>query len=135
MTEKMYEELLEKAKKMTEYAYAPYSKFMVGACVLYESGNVYGGCNVENSSYGLSLCAERNAISNAIAHGETTPPVAIAIVSPSKKLCQPCGACRQCLCEFQKRDKDVDVVLEDKDGKPKVYKSSELLPMGFNLLD
>ena len=135
MTEEGYEELLEKAKKMTEFAYAPYSKFMVGASILYESGNVYGGCNVENSSYGLSLCAERNAISNAISHGETTNPIAIAIVSPSKKLCQPCGACRQWLCEFQKRDKDIDVILEDKDGKPKVFKSSELLPMGFNLLD
>ena len=135
MTEDGYEELLEKAKKMTEFAYAPYSKFMVGASVLYESGKVYGGCNVDNSSYGLSLCAERNAISNAIAHGETTNPIAIAIVSPNKKMCQPCGACRQWLCEFQKRDKDIDVVLEDKEGKPKVFKSSELLPMGFDLLD
>ena len=63
---KYYEELLEKAKAMTEFSYAPYSKFLVGASILYESGNVYGGCNVENSSYGLSLCAERNAISNAV---------------------------------------------------------------------
>lgn len=125
-----YEDLLEKAKKMTEYAYAPYSKFMVGASVLYESGNVYGGCNVENSSYGLSLCAERNAISNAVAHGETSNPIAIAIVSKSKKLCQPCGACRQWLCEF-KGSKDIDVVLEDENGKPKIFKGEELLPYSF----
>lgn len=129
-----YEELLSKAKEMTNYSYCPYSKFAVGACVLYESGKIYCGCNVENSSYGLSLCAERNAISNAIACGEHSYPVAIAIVSPNKKLCQPCGACRQWFCEFQNRDKDIEIVLEDENGLPKVFKSSELLPHGFDLI-
>ncbi|MBQ7450868.1 cytidine deaminase [bacterium] len=129
-----YNDLLEKAKEVSKSAYCPYSKFAVGACVLYESGNFYIGCNVENSSYGLSLCAERNAFSTAIANGEKTSPVAIAIVSPNKKLCQPCGACRQWLCEFQKRDCDIDVILEDENGQPKVFKSSELLPHGFDLI-
>jgi len=128
-----YAELLEKAKFMTTYAYAPYSKFMVGAAILYESGNVYGGCNVENSSYGLSLCAERNAMSNAIAHGEKSAPVAIAIVSAKQKLCPPCGACRQWLSEFQKEDKDIDIILEGKDENPVIYKISELLPLKFVL--
>lgn len=129
-----YEELLMKAKEMTEFSYCPYSKFAVGACVLYESGKTYGGCNVENSSYGLSLCAERNAISSAIASGEKTNPIAIAIVSPNKKMCLPCGACRQWFCEFQKRDNDIEVILEDENGNPKIFKSSELLPHGFDLI-
>ena len=133
--EKCYAELLEKAKQMTEFAYAPYSKFMVGAAVLYENGNVYGECNVENSSYGLSLCAERNALSNAIAHGEKSAPIAIAIVSANQKLCPPCGACRQWLSEFQHKDKDIDIILEGEDGNPAVYKISELLPLRFNLPD
>ena len=129
-----YKELLEKAKKMTEFSYCPYSRFAVGACILYESGKTYCGCNVENASYGLSLCAERNAISTAIAQGETTAPIAIAIVSPNKILCQPCGACRQWLCEFQKRDKDIEIVLENRNGSPKVFKSSKLLPHGFDII-
>ena len=129
-----YNELLEKAKQMTEYSYCPYSKFAVGACILYESGKTYGGCNVENASYGLSLCAERNAISSAIAQGEKSLPKAIAIVSPNKKLCQPCGACRQWLCEFQSKDKDIEIILEDENGNPKIFKSSELLPFGFDLI-
>ena len=65
-----YECLIEKAKEALENAYAPYSKFKVGACALFESGNIYTGCNVENASYGLSLCAERNALSCAKAAGE-----------------------------------------------------------------
>ena len=133
--EKYYEELLEKAKAMTEFSYAPYSKFLVGASILYKSGNVYGGCNVENSSYGLSLCAERNAISNAVAHGEKSAPVAIAIVSKNRKMCSPCGACRQWLVEFEHKDIDVEVILEGENGEPKVYKASELLPLSFNLND
>ena len=65
-------ELFEKAKNASKNAYCPYSKFPVGACILYESGKIYTGCNVENASYGLSLCAERNAMSSAINMGETT---------------------------------------------------------------
>ncbi len=130
-----YEELLEKAKAMTEFSYAPYSKFMVGASILYESGNIYGGCNVENSSYGLSLCAERNAISNAVSHGEKSAPVAIAIVSKNKKMCPPCGACRQWLMEFEHKGKDIEVILEGEDGTPDIHLASELLPLSFNLND
>lgn len=130
-----YGDLINKAKEMTKYSYCPYSKFAVGACVLYESGREYTGCNVENASYGLALCAERNAISNAIASGENSAPIAIAIASPNKKLCMPCGACRQWLCEFQKREKDIEVVLEDENGQPKIFKISELLPFGFDLIN
>ena len=73
-----YEELLKRAKEVSKNAYTPYSKFNVGACVLAESGNMYVGCNFENSSYGMSICAERNAIGTAIANGEKKI-VAIAI--------------------------------------------------------
>ena len=77
------EELLNIAKEASQRAYCPYSKFSVGACALYESGEIYAGCNVENSSYGLSLCAERNAMSNAIIAGEKSKIVKIAIFSPN----------------------------------------------------
>ena len=75
----IYKVLLEEAKTASENTYSPYSNFPVGACVLYESGNKYCGCNVENASYGLALCAERNAISSAIANGEKSKIKAIAI--------------------------------------------------------
>ena len=95
-------ELLKLAKEVSKKAYCPYSKFPVGACVLFESGNIYTGCNIENSSYGLSLCAERNAISTAIAKGESSKLVRIAIYSPNSSKCFPCGACRQWIQEFAK---------------------------------
>ena len=88
-------ELLQKAKEASENAYAPYSKFYVGACALYDTGNFYTGCNVENASYGLSLCAERNAISNAIVAGEKGKLIKVAIFSKNRTNCMPCGACRQ----------------------------------------
>ena len=78
----MYENLLSQAIQASENSYSPYSEFSVGASVLYESGNVYTGCNVENASYGLSLCAERCAISSAISSGEKSKIKAIAIYSP-----------------------------------------------------
>ena len=83
--ENIYEELFEKAKKASENAYCPYSKFPVGASILYESSNIYTGCNVENVSFGLTLCAERNAMANAVASGEKTGIKAIAIYSPKQK--------------------------------------------------
>ena len=127
-----YDEMLEKAKFVSEHAYAKYSDFSVGACVLFESGNFYSGCNVENASYGLALCAERNAISNAIAAGEHTKIVALAIYSPQTPLCSPCGACRQWIYEF-KSDNGTNIILADENFKPVVYSIDELLPLGFAL--
>ena len=124
--------LLDLAKKVAENAYVPYSKFHVGACILYESGNYYLGCNVENASYGLTLCAERNAISNAISAGEKTKPVKIAIYSPDSKLCWPCGACRQWIYEFED-GQHTKIILEGEDGKPVSYCINELLPHIFKL--
>lgn len=127
---KNYDLLMEKAKEASKNAYAPYSDFPVGACVLAQSGKTYTGCNVENSSYGLALCAERNAITNAVSQGEKGI-VAIAIYAPKMTNCLPCGACRQFIFEFQGAN-EIDVITQSQDGL-KVYKINELLPEGFKL--
>ncbi|OGI04080.1 MAG: cytidine deaminase [Candidatus Melainabacteria bacterium GWF2_37_15] len=117
--------LLELASEAAKKAYAPYSKFRVGACALYEDGSVYTGCNVENVSYGLTICAERSAISAAVANGEHGGLVAIAIFSPDSELCFPCGACRQWIIEFSDNAK---IIVQDKTGKPVEVSIKELLP-------
>ena len=126
-----YNELLEYAKEASKKSYSPYSKFPVGACVLYESGKIYQGCNVENASYGLTLCAERNAISSAIVKGETSKITAIAIYSPKQKRCLPCGACRQWLSEFAKNEKETKIILEDINDEILVLSLEEIFPYGF----
>lgn len=125
-----YETLLEKAKKVSENAYSKYSNFSVGACVLGESGNCYIGCNMENASFGLTICAERNAIANAVANGEKSIQ-AIAIYSPNAQNCLPCGSCRQVIFEFQKAA-PVKVITEI-DNKIITHEINELLPEGFIL--
>lgn len=125
-----YKELLNLAKKASENAYAPYSKFKVGACVLTENDKAYTGCNFENSSFGLTICAERNSIGSAIADGEKKIK-AIAIFSPNMKHCFPCGACRQVMSEFPS-DNGLDVITETDEGY-EVHKLEELLPKGFTL--
>ncbi len=125
-----YIELINLSKKASSNAYAPYSKFKVGAAVMFEDGNIYQGCNVENVSYGLALCAERNAVSSAIAQGQKGLIKAIAITSPDSPLCYPCGACLQWLSEF-KCTQDIDVILEDSQQNVKMLKLSELLPYQF----
>ena len=126
-------ELLMQAKKVSENADAKYSKFKVGACVLYESGNTYIGCNVENGSYGLCLCAERNAISTAIASGEKSNLLSVAIYSPNTKLCWPCGACRQWFSEFE-NGQNIKVVLENKNGEAVEFSIDEIMPHRFELI-
>lgn len=120
--------LLSEAKKAAKRAYAPYSGFSVGASILFEDGSVVSGCNVENESYGLSICAERNAMTTAVYKGGLKP-IAIAIVGAEGTMCPPCGACRQFLSEF---NEEMHVVLEDR-GKPVIYKLSDLLPLRFKL--
>ncbi|MCR4881538.1 MAG: cytidine deaminase [bacterium] len=128
--QRSYESLIKEAKIAAQNAHAPYSKFKVGACALFESGNIYTGCNVENSSYGLSLCAERNALSSAVSAGEKSKLIAIAIVSPNMKFCTPCGACRQWITEFSK---DAKVILEKDDSSLTIIDIKELLPYTFEL--
>jgi cytidine deaminase len=92
--------LMQRAREARAHAYAPYSRFPVGAALLAEDGTVFTGCNVENASYGLTNCAERTAIFKAVSEGRTTFR-AIAVVGPQDDLpCAPCGACRQVLYEF-----------------------------------
>lgn len=122
--------LLELASKASQNAYSPYSNFKVGACAIFEDGKTYTGCNVENASYGLTLCAERNALSSAIADGVKVKLVAVAIYSPNSKLCYPCGACRQWISEFSN---DAIILVENSEGDPEKYSIKELLPYSFEL--
>lgn len=125
-----YEEMMKKAEEASKAAYTPYSDFPVGACVLTSNDKTYIGCNFENSSYGMTICAERNAIGNAIVNGERKIK-AIAIFSPKMDNCTPCGACRQVINEF-KSGRGTDIIVKIAD-KIKVYKIEELLPEAFNL--
>jgi cytidine deaminase len=125
-----YEEMIKLAEKASENAYVPYSKFPVGACVLTENGKIYTGCNFENASFGMTICAERNAIGTAIADGEKKIK-AVAIFSPKMDNCTPCGACRQVMSEF-KPDEGVVVITKSADGI-NVYSIDELLPQSFVL--
>lgn len=126
-----YENLMEKAIEASKNAYVPYSKFPVGACVLTENDTTYSGCNFENASFGMTICAERNAIGTAVANGERTIK-AIAIYSPNMNNCTPCGACRQVLHEFCNNDAELDVIVKI-DNELKVYTLAELLPQSFSL--
>lgn len=126
-----YKELLNKAKEVSKNAYVPYSKFKVGACVLTEDGSTFCGCNFENASYGLTICAERNAIGTAVANGHTKIK-AIAIYSPNEDNCAPCGACRQVMTEFRVDNDDMDIITEV-NGEPVIYKLSYLMPESFKL--
>ncbi|HWM23750.1 MAG TPA: cytidine deaminase [Chthoniobacterales bacterium] len=109
-------------------AYCPYSKFPVGAAVLTENGEIFGGCNVENASYGLTICAERNAIFHAISNGHRNL-IAIAVVTPSPQPMPPCGACRQVIHEF---NPEADVLCFGQDTNAKHFKVSELLMAAFS---
>lgn len=102
--------LIERAKEAMEYAYSPYSKFKVGAAILTEGGDIFTGCNIENSSYGATICAERTAAVKAVSSGQAHF-MAIAVVCSSGEYAYPCGVCRQFLSEFM--DKDGIIYLED----------------------
>ncbi|GAB6280446.1 MAG: cytidine deaminase [Thermovirga sp.] len=123
------EELLNEAKKACGSAYAPYSGFPVGAAILADDGRVFRGSNVENGSFGLTVCAERSAVSVMLAAG-TRNPEAIAIASSSGEPCPPCGACRQVLAEF---NPGMIVVLEDGKGSFSIISLKDLFPMPFGL--
>ena len=126
-------ELINKAKNAREHSYSPYSGFKVGAALKTKNGMVFTGCNIENSSYGLSICAEREAIFKAISAGERDLDI-IAVVTDSEKLTTPCGACRQVMWEFSK---DMTIVVANLKGDKKEFKIKELLahPFGKDPLD
>lgn len=126
-----HEELVALARKAQENAYAPYSGFPVGAALLASDGRVFTGVNVENASYGLSVCAERNAVARAVAEGARSF-TAIAVVSNSDEPTMPCGVCRQVLWEFSH---DLDVIVEGGRGRRVETTIRELLPMPFTSID
>lgn len=125
----MKEDLLARAFKAMENAYAPYSNYHVGACVLTKDNKYFIGANIENASYGLTNCAERNAIFQAYSNGYRKEEIqAIAIVSDGKTLATPCGACRQVLVELLERD--TPIILSNHIIE-KITNIEELLPMSF----
>lgn len=127
-------ELLLEAKKAREHAYAPYSKFMVGAALETKDGKIYQGCNIENAAYGPANCAERTAFFRAVYEGEREF-TRIAIVGGKisedlKKPCAPCGVCRQVMMEFCDPEA-FKIILADGENGELEYTLKELLPLGF----
>ncbi len=120
--------LISAARQARENAHAPYSNFRVGAALRATSGRIFGGCNVENATYGLTVCAERIAIFKAISEGERGFDT-IAVVTDTDTLTPPCGACRQLIWEFCG---DVPVILANLKGKTEVISMRELFPKPFD---
>lgn len=122
-------EMLKEAHKAMNSAYSPYSNFKVGAALLTSTGKLYTGCNIENSSFGATICAERTAAVKAVSEGEKEF-VKLAIVSSEGNYTYPCGICRQFYSEFVK---ECIIILEDSEKGIKEIKFSELFPNGFSL--
>jgi cytidine deaminase len=130
VTEDKLAEMRTLAQSVAAHAYVPYSKFRVGAALLYEDGSIFSGCNIENISYGLTICAERSAVSRAISErGATSRIVAIAVTNLEGQASAPCGACRQILHEFAAPD----AVITYRGGSGWVTRPfRELLPDAFD---
>ena len=122
-----YFQLLQIAKDFSKNSYSPYSKFKVGAAVLCEDGKVFGGTNIENISYGLSVCAERVALFSAIANG--AKKIKAVAIYTEKGNTTPCGACRQVIAEFSN---NADIIYNTKNNTVKIEKIFSLLPKSFN---
>lgn len=133
LTEAVTEDLVAAAREAQASAYAPYSNFTVGAAVLLSDGTVYKGCNVENASFGLTVCAERVAIFHAVAAGRMDI-VAVAVSTSAPKLCKPCGACRQVIAEFSRADNPIIVISTTEAGLSATETITDLLPGNFTLL-
>ena len=131
MDPKTAQELVNQAIEAREKAYAPYSKFKVGAAILTKNGTVFLGCNIENASYGATICAERTAVANMVSSGHTDP-VAIAICYNEEEFAVPCGICRQVLSEFSPKG-DLIILMAKTDGSYQKTTLSTLLPASFKL--
>ena len=129
MTEQEIQDLVAAATAARTMAYVPYSGYAVGAALRTADGHIFTGCNVENASYGLGVCAERNAVFQAVARGEREIQV-VAVVTENGVT--PCGACRQVLAEF---GPEMTVIVADVAGKRRIYALSELLPDAFGPQD
>jgi cytidine deaminase len=129
--EELVERLVEAARRARANAYAPYSEYRVGAAIATEDGSIYSGCNVENASYGATVCAERGAISRMVASGGSSPTLCV-VVTAGPQPAAPCGICRQVLAEFAR---DMRIVLVG-EGQPETRVETsleELLPRRFEL--
>ena len=129
-------QMRDAAEAAMSNAYCRYSKFPVGAAVLSDDGEIFAGCNVENASYGLTICAERNAIFQAVAKGalsKTLQLKALVVVTPTEKLTPPCGACRQVIYEFCE-EADADIFIFGANNADS-FKLSMLLPDAFGPKD
>ncbi len=120
------QKLVNEAKRAREFAYCPYSGFAVGAAVLAASGEIYGGCNIENVSFSVANCAERTAITTAIASGEKAL-LALAVVADTEEPVPPCGACRQVIAEFN----ITHIIMANLAGDVTEMTLDELLPNAF----
>lgn len=128
------QELLLKAKEARQLSYSPYSEFKVGAALLTKDGNVFLGSNIENSSYPLCMCAERNALYNAMMHGYKIDDfVALALCADTEQPASPCGACRQVISELF--PSDAPIYLSNLKGDIKETTAAELLPFAFSKKD
>ncbi|NPV26846.1 MAG: cytidine deaminase [Firmicutes bacterium] len=124
-----YSELVNLARQARDFAYAPYSKFRVGAALLAVDGRVFLGCNVENVSFGLTICAERTAIVKAVSEG-SRQFCSLAVIGDTSSYCRPCGACRQFIAEF---GSEIVVIMANDQGEFEVSPISVLLPASFSL--
>ncbi|MEM9941706.1 MAG: cytidine deaminase [Planctomycetota bacterium] len=131
MHNELEQTLLSKALEARQKAYAPYSNFKVGAALITKEGKLFTGCNVENSSYGLSFCAERTAICKAVSEGFQQFQTIVVVAHP---FATPCGACRQFICEF---GSDTELICADAEDVTRIkrWKISELIPDSFKFLD
>jgi cytidine deaminase len=130
LSEKERDLLITRAREALNRAYAPYSNFRVGAAVLTARGNIFTGVNVENASYGLTVCAERTAVFNAVSReGPEMRLKALAVVCENPGGCAPCGACRQVIAEFEA---DAVIIFQGADGIEEVH-LNHLLPRAFSL--
>jgi cytidine deaminase len=127
--EKEIQELVQAAKIAAVKAYAPYSKFKVGAALLTATGKIFSGCNVENAAYGLSICAEQVAVVKAVSNGDTKFKIMV-IFTETEDLTPPCGACRQVVAEFNPR---MEIILVNKKGEMKALNMDKLLAEPFVL--
>jgi cytidine deaminase len=121
------EDLLKLARKALQNSYSPYSQFRVGAALLTSDGNIYTGCNIESSSFSLTICAERTALFKAVSEGEKSFSK-ILIVSDAEDFISPCGACRQIISDLAG---DIEIILTNSRGEMRVKKTSDLLPLAF----
>lgn len=126
-----HKQLAKRAQAARKHSYSPYSRFRVGAALLSKSGKVFTGCNIENSSFSLTICAERTALFKAISEGERHF-TAIAVATDEPRFISPCGACRQVIMDLAG---NIDCILTDSRGAIRVLKMNDLLPYPFTSED